>query len=118
MDHHRPRQSSHAELRVLDELQGVSGVGEVQSFAGGYSVEFPEADFVIRISTSEAPCETQWEVTVREPLPGLSTWFGQWQRSFSVHRTEAGPLIAAEMQAAHARVRGMLDDRARALSDV
>lgn len=117
MEHHLIGRSSPAEQRVLDDLQGLSGVDEVRSFAGGFSVQFPEADFVIRMSRTEAPCETQWEVTVREPLPGLSTWWGQWERSFSVHRADAGPLIAAEVRAAHTRVRSMLEDHARALSD-
>ena len=92
---------------------------EVRSFEDGYSVAFPEADFVISMTSPRAdpPCETQWEVTVREAQPGLSTWWGRWHRSFSVHRSEAGPLIAEEVRDAISRVRGMLDDRARELHE-
>ena len=88
---------------------------EVRSFAGGYSVAFPEADFVITMSSPvpEPRCDTSWEVTVREPQPGLSTWWGRWNRSFTVPHSEAGPLIAEEVRDAMSRVRCMLDDRAR-----
>ena len=50
---------------------------------------------------------------MREPQPGLSTWWGRWHRSFTVQRSEAGPLIAEEVRDAISRVRRMLDDRAR-----
>ena len=68
---------------------------------------FPEADFVISLSSPrpEPGCETEWEVTVREAQPGLSTWWGRWHRSFAVHRSEAGPLIAEEVRDAISRVR-------------
>ena len=107
------------EQRLLADLQSLAGVLEVRPIPGGFGVMFPEADFVIRVSDhrAEQPCDTEWEVTVREPLPGLATWWGTWRRTFSVHRSEAAPLIAAEAQDAIARVRSMLDDRARSLSD-
>ena len=110
--------TSPDELGTLVSLEGLSGVEHVQSFRDGFSVTFPEADFVIRMSSPRSgPCETEWEVTVREPQPGLSTWWGRWHRSFSVHGSEAGPVIAAEVRKAISRVRSMLDDRARGLHD-
>ena len=109
MDHSSPQV-----LRTLVDLEALSGVEDVRPFANGFSVEFPEVDFVIRLSGGAAPgCETEWEVTVREPLPGLNTWWGTWNRSFAVHRADAGPLIAAEVGQAVSRVRTMLDDHAR-----
>jgi hypothetical protein len=94
---------------------GLPGVQEVSLFSDGITVAFPEADFVITMSSrrADAPCETEWEVTVREAQPGLSTWWGRWHRSFTVHHSEAGPLIADEVRDAMSRVRCMLDDRAR-----
>jgi hypothetical protein len=100
---------------TLGALTRLPGAVEVRAFAGGYSVAFPEADFVITMSSArpEPRCETSWEVTVRETQPGLSTWWGRWHRSFTVHHSEAGPLIAEELRDAMSRVRCMLDDRAR-----
>ncbi len=100
-------------------LERLSGVDRVESFPGGFSVTFPEADFVIRMSSpGSGPCETRWEVTVREPRPGLSTWWGRWHRTFAVQPSEAGPLIAGEVREAMSRLRSMLDDHARGLQDV
>ncbi|MCW2847658.1 MAG: hypothetical protein JWR90_1632 [Marmoricola sp.] len=80
---------------------------------------FPEADFVVRLSSQgSGDCETEWEVTVREPEPGLSTWWGRWHRTFPVHGSEAGPLIAEEVREAICRVRDMLEDRARGREDL
>ena len=50
---------------------------------------------------------------MREATPGLSTWWGRWHRSFSVHRSAVGPLVADELRAAMSRVHGMLEDHAR-----
>jgi hypothetical protein len=112
---HPAETSSPHEQRTLDDLARLKGVQEVRSFGDGFQVAFPEADFVISLSSPrpDPSCETEWEVTVREAHPGLSTWWGRWHRSFSVHRSEAGPLIAEEVRAAISRVRAMLDDRAR-----
>jgi hypothetical protein len=117
---HPEEPSARDELRTLEDLARLSGVQEVRSSADGFSVAFPEADFVISVSSPrpDPSCETEWEVTVREAHPGLSTWWGRWHRSFSVHRSEAGPLIAEEVRDAISRVRGMLDDRARELHEV
>src|ERR1700712_4019422 len=74
---------SPAELAFGVSLEELVGAEEVQPVTDGFLVTFPEADFVIRLSGAGAtPCETDWEVTVREPLPGLSTWWGHWHRSF------------------------------------
>jgi hypothetical protein len=104
---------------VLRTLESLSGVEDVRPFANGYSVEFPEVDFVIRLSDpgADPACDTQWEVTVREPLPGLNTWWGTWNRSFSVHRADAGPHIAEEVRHSLSRVRSMLDDHARGVRE-
>lgn len=104
------------ELRhTLMTLQSLPGVDAVRPFSNGFSVECPGADFVIRIRPSEnAPvCETEWEVTVRESLPGLNTWWGQWQRSFSVHPSQAAPLIVNELGKALVKVQDMLEDHVR-----
>ena len=115
METQSPAQTSPDEQGTLGALTALPGAVEVRSFAGGYSVAFPEADFVIKMSQvrPEPRCETEWEVTVREAQPGLSTWWGRWHRSFTVHQSEAGPLIAQEVRDAMSRVRCMLDDRAR-----
>jgi hypothetical protein len=99
---------------------GLPGVQEVRLFSDGITVAFPEADFVITMSSrrADAPCETEWEVTVREPTPGLSTWWGRWHRSFSVHRSAVGPLIADEARRAMSRVQGMLEDHARGAREI
>ncbi|NUR05536.1 MAG: hypothetical protein HOQ45_00835 [Nocardioidaceae bacterium] len=47
---------------------------------------------------------------MREPPPGLRTWWGSWRRSFPVHGSDAGPLIAHEARSAMWRVGGMLDE--------
>ena len=119
MQIHPAETSSPDELRTLEDLARLTGVQEVRSFGDGYSVAFPEADFVISLSgpRPDPSCETRWEVTVREPQPGLSTWWGRWHRSFDVHSSEAGPLIAEEARDAISRVRRMLDDRARELHE-
>jgi len=115
MEHSAHAPTTSGEPGTLGALTGLPGAVEVRSFAGGYSVAFPEADFVITMSgpRPEPRCETDWEVTVREAQPGLSTWWGRWHRSFTVHPSEAGPLIAEEVRDAMSRVRSMLDDRAR-----
>jgi hypothetical protein len=91
---HPAETSSPHEQGTLDDLARLTGVQEVRSFDDGFQVAFPEADFVI------------------------STWWGRWHRSFSVHRSEAGPLIAEEVRDAISRVRAMLDDRARELHEI
>ena len=92
---------------------------EVRALGHGLRVTCPEADFVVRMSSvGPTVCETDWEVTVREPLPGLSTWWGRWQRSLPAQTGQLGPALAAELGEALARVRGMLDDRARAAASV
>ena len=115
--------TSSEDLGTEAHLARLSGVQDVRSFGDGISVVFPEADFVISLSTPpsasvESRCDTHWEVTVREPLPGLNTWWGRWQRSFAVHRRDVGPLVAEELQEAISRVRGMLDDHARTTGEV
>jgi hypothetical protein len=99
---------------------GLPGVQEVTSFSDGITVAFPEADFVITMSSRRAdpPCETDWEVIVREATPGLSTWWGRWHRSFSVHRSAVGPLIADEVLGAMSRVQSMLEDHARGAREI
>ena len=68
----------------------VAGLQEVWSFDDVISVAFPEADFEISLSGPAAGprCDTEWQVTVREPLPGLNTWWGRWNRSFSRKQTD------------------------------
>jgi len=116
---HPAETCSPDELRTLEDLARLTGVQEVRSFGDGYTVAFPEADFVISLSRPRPDpcCETLWEVTVREAQPGLSTWWGRWHRSFDVHHSDAGPLIAAEVRDAISRVRRLLDDRARELHE-
>lgn len=108
-------QGSPNELQTVVHLACPAEASDVRSFGDGVRVTFPEAEFVIRMSSlrSDAPCETDWEVTVREPLPGLSTWWGRWQRTFAARPSDVGPLIAAELREALARVQAMLDDHAR-----
>ena len=111
----RAGHTSSEDLPAITDLMGLPGVQEVRLFSDGVTVAFPEADFVILMSSPRAgaPCETEWEVTVREPTPGLSTWWGRWHRSFSVHRSAVGPLIADEVRGAMSRVQSMLEDHAR-----
>jgi len=108
------------DLHLLLDTTRLPGIQDVRSFRDGISVAFPEADFVISMSSpsTDPRCDTEWQVTVREPLPGLNTWWGRWHRSFSVHRRDAGPMIAEELQGAISRVRGMLDDHARTSAEV
>ena len=47
---HQAETSSPDELRTLEDLARLTGVQEVRSFGDGYSVAFPEADFVISMS--------------------------------------------------------------------
>ena len=111
---------SSEDLRALLATSQLPGIQDVQSVEDGISVVFPEADFVISMSSpATGPrCDTEWEVTVREPLPGLNTWWGRWHRSFSVQRADVAPLIAEELQGAISRVRGMLDDHARSAAEL
>jgi len=120
MDRGGTEYPSSEDLRVLLETTQVPGIQDVRSVEDGISVAFPEADFVISMSSPAAAprCDTEWEVTVREPLPGLNTWWGRWQRSFSVQRADVAPLIAEELQGAIERVRGMLDDHARSAAEL
>ena len=104
---------------VLEVLARLPEVRALRPLEHGFSIEFAEADFVVTLSglgTGRA-CETDWVVTVREPEPGLDTWWGAWHRSFAVQQHSAGPLIAGEVRDALARVRLMLADRARARQD-
>ena len=116
----RPRLSTDPrpdeEVRALaDVAASLAELGVVQPLADGFSLVCREADLVVRIrgAGSDQPCRTSWEVTVREPLPGLSTWWGRWHRTFPAHRSELGPLVAQEAEAALGRARAMLEDHAR-----
>jgi hypothetical protein len=116
----RPRLSADPrpdeEVRALaDVAASLAGLGVVRPLADGFSLVCREADLVVRIrgAGSDQPCRTAWEVTVREPLPGLSTWWGRWHRTFHVHRSDLGPLVAREAETALARARAMLEDHAR-----
>lgn len=108
------------ELRAFAELEDLPGVEEIRLVGDGLRVAFPEADFVITVSSpsADAPCETEWEVTVREPTPGLSTWWGRWHRSYSVSRSAVGPLIVHELRGTLSRVQGMLDDHAHGSREI
>ena len=100
---------------AITGLEPLSTLGEVRYLPEGLSIECDDADFLVRVpdGASDPVCETQWEVTVREPAPGLSTWWGQWDRSWPVRRADAGPLIVEELGYALSRVRAMLADHAR-----
>ena len=120
MDTGGTARTSSEEVREHLDAVRLAGIQDVWSFDDVISVAFPEADFVISMSgpASGPRCDTEWQVTVREPLPGLNTWWGRWNRSFSVHRRDVGPLIAEELEGAISRVRGMLDDHARSSAEM
>lgn len=99
----------------LDGLVGVArlmGAVSVRSCGDSLFVSFAESDFIIRLDrpTSDEHWTANWTVTVREPSPGLGTWWGRWRHSFTASPAELSTMLAGQIGEAVLRVRARLDE--------
>ncbi len=104
--------ASSVDLASLVESQSLPGEPEIRSVDDTLHVSYSHADLVIKLKKrpSQPLWDTKWEVSVREPTPGLGTWWGAWSQSFAANRADIGNLLAGEITETACRIRNMLDD--------
>jgi hypothetical protein len=98
--------STYEEARLLvDEIaHGLGGIPDLQTVEwqrDGVWVMFPECDFRLLPRVVGNRLVVSWQITVREPAPGLGTW---WAERRTTYRAEAavGRLIADLIEARQA----------------
>jgi hypothetical protein len=71
---------------------------------------FDNADFMLRlVPRGDEGLEVHGNVTVREPAPGLGTWWSDWRTSYPGWTN--GKALAEDIFAAHSKICRMLDVR-------
>jgi hypothetical protein len=90
-------------------LDAIPGAKPVFTNDGAIQIFFDNADFVLRlVPRGDEGYEVYGTVTVREPAPGLGTWWTDWRASYP-GRT-SGTALAEDILTAHSQICRMLDD--------
>lgn len=101
-----------ADYDGLVDVNSLPGARSVRSRRNRIFVCYSESDFTIKLDrhVSDEHWTATWTVTVREPRPGLGTWWGRWSRSFIASPTELSKVLAAEIRGEASRVRARLGE--------
>jgi len=103
------------ELPSIDTAR-LSGVRKIRVTDTAVHVHFDDVDITIKVAPPRggaAVLETVWDVTAREPGPGLGTWWGSWRRLFPAGQAYPERRVTEEIREAVDRIRRMLDAHAQ-----
>lgn len=96
-------------IPALSLLQSLSAEAELSFEGDRVSVLFAESDFVLHaITRPDGVHEVHWQVAVREPPPGLGTWWADWRTSHA--GGQEAQAVLDDLLSAHERVCRLLSE--------
>lgn len=94
---------------IADGLGGAPGLPRVEQQDEAVWVMFGECDFRLQPHTVGNRLVVNWQISVREPAPGLGTWWGT--RRSTYHTQSAVVRLAADLVEARGTICRLLRER-------